>query len=147
MLTVPDITDDEKWDKFCNGLKYEIRLEIMKANVSTFDEAAQIALRVDSALWGANMGRHLDNCSTSRNFPTPMEIGNVEKDRRSEEQVTSQQRQKELRNNACFYCHKVGCRPWKHRQRRPSVSNIAVNDLENIEQVSDNSIENSSSEN
>jgi len=53
VLTVPDITDSEKWDKFCAGLKYEVRLEVMKSAVTSFEDAARIALRVDSALWNA----------------------------------------------------------------------------------------------
>lgn len=60
-LTVPVITNNEKWDEFCSGLKYEVRLEVMTCAVSFFDEAAKVALRVDSALINANSGRYEQN--------------------------------------------------------------------------------------
>eukprot|EP00171_Calliarthron_tuberculosum_P018338 IDg18338t1 len=62
------VPDDHMWDKFCSGLKYDVRIEVMKSTVSTFDEAAKVALRVDSAIWGAS---HLQAASISQ-APTPM---------------------------------------------------------------------------
>ena len=47
ILNVPDITDGEKREKFCAGLKPEIRLEVMKTTITGFQEASKIALRVD----------------------------------------------------------------------------------------------------
>ena len=29
VLTIPDISDGEKWDNFCAGLKYDVRLEVL----------------------------------------------------------------------------------------------------------------------
>ena len=84
------------------------------------NDASRIALNVDSALFGAGM---LNFQPSQGNFgPTPMDIGNVE------------QREKDRRNNACFSCHKKGCRPWmcdpsKRRPRR--ISNVnAANKIE-----------------
>ena len=51
VLNIPDISNGEKWDRFCDGLKYEVRLEVMKSTLTSFEETAKIALRVDSAFW------------------------------------------------------------------------------------------------
>ena len=132
VLTISDVTDGKKWEKFCTGLKYEVRLEVMKAITTSFDEAAQIALRVDSALWSA--GQHslfgfqgyAGRPSSSNNVQMPMEIGNMEKKGDGvPRQGMSSQRLKDLRNTACFICHKAGCRPWKQKNEA-AISNIEV---------------------
>lgn len=118
-LTIPEITDGEKWDKFCSGLKYEVRLVVLKSAVTTFEDAAKIALRVDSAIWGNKMQG--SGSASSAETPTPMEIGNLERRRGSDTQ-----RQEDMRNNACFKCHKAGCRPWKHAQKQPVANNVTA---------------------
>lgn len=115
VLTIPEITDGEKWDKFCAGLKLDVRFEVMKTTITSFQEAAKAAIRVDSALWSTDRG-----APSSSDVPTPMEIGNVEKRRVGFEDQSLQ----DYKNNACFTCHKVGCRPWKHTQKKPSVNNV-----------------------
>lgn len=134
VLTVPDVTDGEKWDKFCAGLKYEIRLEVMQSSVTNFEEAAQIALRVDSALWSAsNFPDNKPAGSSSGDAPTPMEIGNMERSPLgAPRQPMTPQRLRDLRSNACFTCHKVGCRPWKHK-KNAVISNVEVGDDESRE--------------
>lgn len=49
------MTDGDIWDKFRAGLKYEIRLEVVKSTDASLQEAAKVALRVDSAAWGLNV--------------------------------------------------------------------------------------------
>ena len=44
------MTEGEKLDKFVQGLKHNVRLEVLKSTESTFENASSIALRVDSAL-------------------------------------------------------------------------------------------------
>jgi len=130
VLTIPDVTDGEKWDKFCAGLKTEIRIEVMKSTASTFEEAAKIALRVDSALFAAGRmeARGSVGASPSKEAPTPMEIGNMETGRGGWRRYETTQREEDRRNNACFKCHKPGCRPWKHdkRSRGPGANNVGV---------------------
>lgn len=106
VMTIPDILDGEKWDKFCTGLKYDVRLEVLKTAVTTFDDAAKIALRVDRAIWSAHVPKANEGAGSSSD-PTPMEIGNMEK-RRAQNDA---QRLADFRNNGCFKCHKAGCRP------------------------------------
>ena len=125
VLTIPDVSDGEKYDKFVSGLKYQIRLEVMKGSVGTFEEAARVALNVDGAINAAS-----GSTVTTRNIgtaPTPMEIGNVQAD----ETASETQRAKDLRTNACFRCHKPHCRPYKckareRRERERQVNNTEV---------------------
>lgn len=47
------MTESEMFDKFVDGLKREVKIEVLKSTVGTFEQAAQVVLRVDSALWSA----------------------------------------------------------------------------------------------
>ncbi len=51
-------------------------MEVLKAGASTFEEAGQIALRIDSAIWGATKTESTG--SPHGTDVTPMEIGNME---------------------------------------------------------------------
>lgn len=106
VLTIPDATDGVKWDRFCAGLKYDVRLEVIDASFTTFEEAAQLALIIDGSIFSAQASQEMRGSSSS-NGTVPMEIGNMD----SKSPRFSQQRMKDRRNNACFTCHKPGCRP------------------------------------
>lgn len=104
----------------------------MKTTVTSFEEAAKIALRVDSALWGSQFYGHKGgngngdgpSSSTDIGAPTPMEIGNNEGCRN---RFKDPNREEDFRNNRCFVCYKAGCRAWKHTgQKIRSVNNIIV---------------------
>lgn len=45
IITIPDMSEGEKWDKFCSGLKHEVRIEVIESAATTFEDAAKIALR------------------------------------------------------------------------------------------------------
>ena len=133
-LTIPDMSNGEKWDKFCAGLKGEIRLKLMKTTVTSFKDAAKIALRVAPALWGSqyyanrgDAGNGNGGAPSSRNAgnsPTPVEIGNTE-GRHS--RFKDPKREGNSRNKLCFVFHKKGCRAWKHKgQKVRSVNNVVV---------------------
>ena len=144
VLTIPDVTDGEKWDRFCSGLKYDVRLEVIKSSFNTFEEAAQLALSIDSAIYSAKMS------SSHRRFGTgdvavPMEIGNVETKRGPQSSKMSERRTKDLQNNACFTCHRVGCRPWKHGKKKISLSNVEF--VENADDGSGEESDTTESEN
>lgn len=130
ILTIPEITDGEKFDKFCSSLKYEVRVEVLKSACTTFEEATAVALRIDSALWGAKEHGTSNSYSSNHgnNGPVPMEIGNLEKGPDRGDSETRRQRQMDLDRNACFQCHKEGCRPWKHREKKGNarVTNVGV---------------------
>jgi len=54
VLTITNIAEDEKLDKYLEGLREDIRLEVMKSSVITFEEEAQLSLTIDGALYGAD---------------------------------------------------------------------------------------------
>ena len=68
--------------------------------------------------------------------PQPMDISNVEgpnhyrgktfKQRNNGNKNFNDQRDNDLKNNACFTCHKPGCRPWKHLRRETRVTNAEI---------------------
>lgn len=128
--------EDEKIDRFLQGLKYNIRVEVLKSQADTFDACARIALNVDSALWRASgrnaFGDRQNAFTSSQNQATPMEIGNVQHRNLSNSQQG--QRKKDMEKGACFRCHKVGCRPYICR---PKVNNVTFEDSTNIDNLSD----------
>lgn len=130
ILTIPDITEGEKFDKFLSGLKYEVRVEVMKSTVATFERAAHIAIRVDSAIWGAgstwNMNVGGNNNVGGQQGPTPMEIGNVRARENNSGKPRESQRERDIRLNACFRCHKIGCRP--NRCTTGRINNVQVDE-------------------
>ena len=109
------MNDGEKLDKFCAGLKPQVRLEVLKAGLGNIDDAARIALNVDSALFGAGMF----SGGFQYSGPQRMDIGNLQSSTRksgsslSGNQKWREQRKKDIENNACLKCHKGNCRPYK----------------------------------
>ena len=117
------MTEDEKLDRFCSGLKPQVKLEVLKSNTTSFDQAAQVAFSVDSALFRAGMFNSWGEQSRDFSTPTyhPMEIGNIEKRQQHyggngfRSINMSEQRKRDLQNNACFTCQKRGCKSWQHQ--------------------------------
>lgn len=123
-LTITDMNAGEKLDKFVDGLKQEIRIEVMKSSVSTFEEAAQVALRVDSAIYASGSSRiGAEATRQSSSYPTPMEIGNIESSASRSGTPNNTRAGNIAKKNACRRCGKIGCRPWKCN---PRVSNVEV---------------------
>lgn len=54
ILTINAISEGEKFDRFVQGLTQEIKLEVLKSQSSSFEDAAKIALRIDSSLWSSS---------------------------------------------------------------------------------------------
>ncbi len=132
ILTLPDVTEGEKLDKFVQGLKHNVRIEVLKSTASTFDEVTHIALRVDSVIRSFK--------DTSRNLSVPGSSGVIPmevKNWSGNKSVNGSQRQKDINSNACFVCHKQGCRSWKHKNE--------VNTVAEEEEVVDITLENSDS--
>lgn len=50
ILMIGDINEAEKVDRFVDGLKFNVRVEVLKTNSNSFEECARIALNVDSAI-------------------------------------------------------------------------------------------------
>ena len=131
VISIPDISEAEKLDKFLNGLKPMIRLEVLKAGCNNMNDAARIALNVYSALYGAGMFQGQNAFIDSG--PQPMEIGNLQgiphyrgKSFKSKnggnKSAKNSQRAEDIANGTCFVCQKKGCRASNHYDNG-SVSN------------------------
>ena len=57
VIAIPGMSEGEKLDRFCAGLKPQVRLEVLMGNPETLCDASKIALNVDNALMGAGMFR------------------------------------------------------------------------------------------
>lgn len=108
ILTVNDMSDGERFDRFVQGLKNEVKLEVLKSQASNFEDAAKIALRIDSALWSSTA--YVTEATGSRS--DPMEIGNVQR-RTPRYDDRRRQKEQDIKNNCCVVCHTKHCRPWK----------------------------------
>lgn len=123
VLMIPEISGGEKLDRFVEGLKYDVIVEVLKSSRNSFEEAVHMALSIHSAIWRAKKGTGaFSPVSTHSKTPTPMEIGNI--NGRSGSSSERERRKKDVSKNACFRCHNSGCRPWKCSPSR--VNNIKV---------------------
>ena len=50
---VSNMSEGEKVDRFCQGLKPKVRLEALKAGEQNMNDASRIALNVDAECFGA----------------------------------------------------------------------------------------------
>lgn len=132
-LMINDVSEGEKVDRFVDGLKYNVRVELLEMNCVSFEESARIALNVDSAIWGARRGttgnRSYGDASYST-VPTRMEVGNVNSSSKSGARGP---RKKDPEKGACYRCKKMGCRPWKSNPLR--VNNVNQSQTEDDSQV------------
>lgn len=123
VIRIPGISGDRELDKFCSCLKPMVLLERLKSVSENVENATQIALNVDSALYRAGVL----SCGYRPEFrsePEPMDIGNVESRPPLREKAmrnkpsaceTNGQKRKDMANNACSVCHKADCRTWKRK--------------------------------
>jgi hypothetical protein len=147
-LSIPGISEEEQFNRFCEGLKPEIKLEVLKSNLNKMNEAVRVALNVDSALYGVRTDVRFRNGFQSSDgagaSPTPMEIGNVQSARTYPRRQGSSNgngfgnrnlRQQDVINGACFICHKKDCRARFHdvSRKSPQANNSVamVSDDEN----------------
>lgn len=82
ILMIGDMNDGEKVDRFVDGLKYNVRVEVLKTNCNSFEECARVALNIESAIWRARRGNSGNSFVTPiHSGPTPMEIGKEKRHR------------------------------------------------------------------
>lgn len=79
-MTIVGMQKDEKNDCSIEGLNYNVRVDLLRAQEDSFKECACLALNVDSAFWRAEEGTQGASYTSrsSESGPTPMEIGNVQ---------------------------------------------------------------------
>lgn len=125
VLEIPDMSEGEKLARFSEGLKPHILLEVRKENPRTLDAAANIALNVDGAYYGAGLFSGNGRPPSFNSNYAPMEIGNFERRR-----PMNAQKLKDIKENLCFVCRKSGCRASNHksddRKRKVRSNNTHV---------------------
>ena len=91
------------------------RTQLFRKNPTTFEDACQIALNEDACQRRAHNSRIGPDSSSTRNGPTPMEIGSTDLARqrhsnhvRMELGSTDLARQRQLSNVRCFKCNRPG---------------------------------------
>lgn len=53
ILLIDSMSEGKKIDRFVDGLKFEVKVEVLKAGPGSFEESARIVLNVDGAIWRA----------------------------------------------------------------------------------------------
>lgn len=132
IISISDLSEAEKLDKFVSGLKPMIRLEVLKAGCNNIDDASRVALNVDSAYYGSGIFLGNSVPSSESSGPQPMDIGNVEggphyrgksfKGKKKKGFKLSQ-RARDIENGTCFVCHKKGCWSSNHYDGNKKISN------------------------
>lgn len=76
---------------------------------------------INTGGFGGTNSAHSENLSSE-----PMDIENTEGQKPVFKPNRTAQRQKNIKNNAGFFCHKHGCRPWKHTNlERVNAHNVS----------------------
>lgn len=75
-MSIPNITDDEKKDRFIRGLKSKTMQEVKLRCPESFDEAVRMSVRFDSLMWRSPSGNPGKNGHTNPR-PEPMDLGAI----------------------------------------------------------------------
>lgn len=103
VLDIPNISKEEKIDRYKRGLKWNIRKEVELREITEFNDIVRIATRLDTMEWNYhrqanNQPPTHDNAPTpSTSSPAPMELGAI------------QHRPNNRRpSGPCWFCHEPG---------------------------------------
>lgn len=137
LLNIPDMSENEKLDRYRRGLKTQVRLHVVFANPETFEQTCLLAEQIDSIIYmhrptnpnpGAN--RVYDPFAASTSTAVPMEIGAVGQPgappappappsyadvvggRTAPKfpKLTPEEKSRLMKENGCFYCRQAGHR-------------------------------------
>lgn len=106
VMDIPDITEEEKIDRYSRGLKRDIWQALCIKTYSELETVMTDALRVESAKVGAS--RSLENVSSNHAKPyvsagVPMDISSIKV-----EKLTPEERQRCMREGLCLRCREKG---------------------------------------
>ena len=128
LLQVPSMTAPEQIFHYSQGLKNRTRIEIERSEPQSLQDAMRIADRIDSLYQNAQSFSNFGfGSSTNNGFsdrPTPMQIGNMNYQRRN--RLTESEKRRCIENNLCFICKKKDCFAKKHKKNvhsRPNGGN------------------------
>eukprot|EP00171_Calliarthron_tuberculosum_P016938 IDg16938t1 len=129
ILDIPKISTDEIIDRYTRGLKRYIRTEICTNEYTSLNKAMSDTLKVEAAKATFRWANDENSATiSSHSSPTPMDISNMGSNVKQTER--EKQRAKDIKNNACFYCHKTNCRIFScpvrasANQKRAQLNNI-----------------------
>lgn len=123
---IPTMTDTEKKEKFCNGLKQPVRLQVAFANPETLEESIMIATRIDDIIYNysrvnANPTTGYSQRSTTTRTTKEINTARTYKDAtlgrnnttastnaNKLQKLTPAERERLKKAGACFRCRKPG---------------------------------------
>ena len=119
-VDIPDLGQAEALTLFRKGLKAEVALHVAYGNPKSFDEAAKLAVAIDTILFNARRGQGgaqgsgrpqrsyaaVASGAGSHAGPTPIELGAVHSS--GLKPLTEAEREQLRREGACFRCRKPG---------------------------------------
>lgn len=72
------MSEEEKDDRFIEGLKHRKRVEVLKAHLKSFEDTARMALDIKGAIW-SSAKREASDFGQPRDSegPAPIKVGNV----------------------------------------------------------------------
>ena len=142
IVDIPGISNDEVIDRYMRALNPKISIELCTTNFTSLNTLMSHALNVESLKgsfsvpnqehvtqqmpYYAPLRRPVEEITNKKteSEPVPMDISNVafrEKQRK---------RREDTLNNACFYCHKPGCRvqycPELKERKKLRLSNMEL---------------------
>lgn len=121
-LLIPNITDDEKKDRFIRGLKPKILNDVKVKAPPTFDDAVKLAVRLDSLdTWrpssfsGTSRASHSDPMDVDVNAidSEPLavrsaDVNAIVNSRPPRKPLTDREREELKKKGVCFKCRKPG---------------------------------------
>lgn len=117
-LRIPTITDEEKLERFKDGLKHEILFKLIEREPGSFEDAVRYAEHYDVLTYTFRQQQQRaaeprTASAAAYGAPTPMELGAVPEHARSSSQLklpklTEAEKQRCMDKQLCFYCRQPG---------------------------------------
>lgn len=111
-LRIPGMSEDEKVDRFIRGLKPHFQRELRIRGLKTLDEMIATAERMDAIHFltqpSSSRKPFVRRSETKDDDAEPMELGAMKT--RSSLKLSKEDREKLMKEGACFYCKEKGHR-------------------------------------
>jgi hypothetical protein len=108
-LRIPTITDEEKLERFKDGLKHDILFKLIEREPNSFEDAVRYAEHYDVLTYTfRQQQRAAEHKAAAFSNPTPMELGAVGQQARPGGKLTEAEKQRCKEEQLCFYCRQPG---------------------------------------